>query len=216
MISAVIFDMDGLMVETESLYSKAAIEIARRRNKEFTLKIKQEMMGRLGIESMRIFKERLSLLESPQELLSERAIIYDRLLRKEGVKPMPGLYELLNLLDSLKIPYSIASSSKRRWIDFILESLKIKDRFVSILSGEDIKNGKPDPEIYIKAIKILGKPQEKCLILEDATSGVISAKKAGAKCIAVRNEFNQGLSFKEADLVLESLKDITKEVLECI
>ncbi|MEW6103016.1 MAG: HAD family phosphatase [bacterium] len=216
MISAVIFDMDGLMVDTEALYSRAVIGIVKKRNREFTQKIKQEMMGRLGIESMRILKERLSLAESPEELLSERAIIYDRLLKAEGAKPMPGLYELLDLLDSLKIPYAIASSSKRIWVDFIMESLKIKQRFVSILSGEDIKNGKPDPEIYTKSIEILRKPKEKCLVLEDALSGVIAGKRAGAKCIAVRNEFNKDLDFKDADLVLESLKDITKEVLEKI
>jgi len=214
MIKAVIFDMDGLIVDTEPLYSRAAIEIAKKRNKEFTLEIKQEMMGRLGIESMRIFKERLSLDESPEELLFERGILYDRLLKEEGAKPMPGLFEILGLLDSLKIPYSIASSSKRIWIDFILESLKIKDRFVSILSCEDIKRGKPDPEIYIKSIEILKKPKEECLVLEDAISGVIAGKRAGCKCIAVRNEFNRNLEFEGADLVVESLLDITKELLE--
>lgn len=214
MIKAVIFDMDGVMVDTESLYSKAAIEIAKKRGKEFTLEIKQEMMGRLGIESMRIFKERLSLDESPEELLAERGIIYDRLLKKDGVKPMPGLFELLDLLDKLKIPFGIASSSKGIWIDLILESLKIKNRFFFIISGDNVVNGKPHPEIYIKSIKILGVHPNKCLVLEDALSGVIAGKAAGAKCIAVRNEFNRDLKFKEADMVVDSLYEITKDVLE--
>ncbi|HAW50154.1 TPA: HAD family hydrolase [bacterium] len=216
MIKAVIFDMDGLMVDTEPLYSRAVIEIAKKKDKEFTLEIKQKMMGRLGIESMQIFKEHLNLPESPKELLEERAKIYDNFLRKEGVKPMEGLFELLALLDSLNIPYAIASSSRRIWIDFILENLNIKNRFVSIISGDEIEKGKPDPEIYIKTIQKMDVLPENTLVLEDAPAGVISAKNAGCKCIAVRNEYTSDLEFKEADLIVLSLLEITEDILQTL
>jgi HAD superfamily hydrolase (TIGR01509 family) len=215
-IASVIFDMDGLMADTEPLYSEAAIIIAKRRGKEFTLSIKQEMMGRVGTESMRIFKERLGLSESVEELLTERAEIYDKILTEERIRPMPGLFNLLDLLSELNLPLAVASSSKRRWIERILSSLNIKKRFCVIVSAEDVVNGKPDPEIYLKTAKRLGIPIDRCLVLEDAPSGLIAAKRAGAKCIIVRNQFTRDLDFSEADIVVDSLLAIEREMLRRI
>ncbi|MBU1599301.1 HAD family phosphatase [bacterium] len=213
MIFALLFDMDGLMVDTEPLYTEAAQEIARKAGKEFTLEIKQEMMGRLGIDSMRIFKERLSLLESEDVLLEERGIAYDKLLRERGVKPMPGLFELIHLASSLGLLLAVASSCRKKWVDFILSELNIRARFKAILTGDDVTKGKPDPEIYLKAAEKLGVLPQHCLVLEDAPLGVLSGKRAGAACIAVLSQHTKGFEFKEADLVVESLSEVTEEVL---
>jgi len=214
MILALLFDMDGLMVDTEPLYTEAAQEIARKRGQEFTLEIKQDMMGRLGIDSMRIFKERLSLLESEDVLLEERGIAYDKLLRERGVKPMPGLFELIHLASSLGLLLAVASSCRKKWVDFILSELNIRARFKAILTGDDVTKGKPDPEIYLKAAERLGVLPQHCLVLEDAPQGIISGKRAGAKCIAVLSQHTKGFEFKEADLVVESLSEVTEEVLK--
>ena len=201
------------MVDTEPLYTEAAQEIARKAGKEFTLEIKQEMMGRLGIDSMRIFKERLSLLESEDVLLEERGIAYDKLLRERGVKPMPGLFELIHLASSLGLSLAVASSCRKKWVDFILSELNIRARFKAILTGDDVTKGKPDPEIYLKAAEKLGVLPQHCLVLEDAPLGVLSGKRAGAACIAVLSQHTKGFEFKEADLVVESLSEVTEEVL---
>jgi len=212
MIKAVIFDMDGLMVDTEPLYSKAMSQVAEKRGKSFTLDIKQKLMGRRAIESLTIFKEQLGLNESPEELLREREEIYGKLLA-QNVTPMPGLFKLLDLLNKLDIRKAIASSSKRKWIELIIHKLGILDQFEIIVSGEEIKHGKPDPEIYLLTSKKLNLAPEECLVLEDALSGVASAKAAKMKCITVPNQFTQGLDFSNADLVVNSLEEIDETIL---
>ncbi len=213
MIKAVVFDMDGLMVDTEPLYSEAMSQVAEKRGKCFTLNIKQKVMGRVAIESLTIFKEQLGLNESPTELLEEREEIYGKLLA-QNLKPMPGLFRLLHLLEEMNIRKAIASSSKRLWIDLIVNKLGILERFEIIVSGQEVKHGKPNPDIYLLAAKKLNLNPEECLVLEDAFSGVAAAKSAKMKCIAVPNQFTQGLDFSNADLILNSLEDINESILK--
>ncbi len=212
MIKAVIFDMDGLMVDTEPLYSKAMNQVAQKRGKCFTLEIKQKMMGRLAIESLTIFKETLGLTESVQELLEEREGIYGNLLR-QGVTPMPGLFELIELLNKMGIHKAIASSSKKQWIDLIIDKLGFRNEFEVIVSGQEVERGKPNPDIYLLAAQKLNLDAAECLVLEDAISGVQAAKAAKMKCIAVPNQFTQGLDFPQVDLIVNSLKEIDEELL---
>jgi beta-phosphoglucomutase family hydrolase len=212
MIKAVIFDMDGLMVDTEPLYSQAMQQVAQKRGKCFTLELKQKIMGRLAIDSMRIFKEALGLNESPEEILEEREKIYGKLIAQE-IKPMPGLFKVLELLDKMGIRKAIASSSKRCWIELIIDKLGIRNQFEIIVSGQEIQRGKPNPDIYLLAAKKLNLKPQQCLVIEDATSGVKSAKSANMKCIAIPNQFTQGLDFSGADLVLNSLEEINEHLL---
>ncbi|MEW6095248.1 MAG: HAD family phosphatase [bacterium] len=212
MIKAVIFDMDGLMVDTEPLYSVAMSQIAEKRGKCFTLDIKQKVMGRLPIESLTIFKEQLGLNESPEKLLEEREEIYGKILA-QNVKPMPGLFSILELLSKMSIRKAIASSSQRVWIDLIVNKLGILDQFEIIVCGQEVKHGKPKPDIYLLAAKKLNLNPEQCLVLEDAVSGVEAAKSANMKCIAIPNQFTQGLDFSNADLVANSLEEIDKSIL---
>ncbi|MEW6607547.1 MAG: HAD family phosphatase [bacterium] len=208
-IKAVIFDMDGLMVDTEPLYSEAMKQVAAKRGKCFTLPLKQKLMGRLPIESLTIFKEELELEEPAIRLLEEREEIYTRLLA-QNIKPMPGFFKLLHLLNEIGIRKAIASSSKRRFIELIVNKLGIVEQFEVIVSGEEVKYGKPNPDIYLLAAEKLNISPQECLVLEDALTGVMSAKAAKMKCIAVPNQFTQGLDFSCADLVVNSLEEVDK------
>jgi HAD superfamily hydrolase (TIGR01509 family) len=190
-------------------------QVAQKRGKCFTLELKQKIMGRLAIDSMRIFKEALGLNESPEEILEEREKIYGKLIAQE-VKPMPGLFKVLELLDKMGIRKAIASSSKRRWIELIIDKLGIGRQFEVIVSGQEIKRGKPNPDIYLLVAKKLNLMPVECLVLEDATSGVKSAKAANMKCIAIPNEFTQGLDFSHADIVLNSLEEIDEHLLNTL
>ncbi|HAV43631.1 TPA: hypothetical protein DCX15_06435 [bacterium] len=213
MIEAVIFDMDGLMVDTESFYTQAITEVANKRGREFTLKLKQEMMGRQGIESMTIFKEQLELEETPLELLEERSKIFGGLLNASRIEPLPGLLKLLDELRKEGIRRAIASSSKRCWIEIIVSRFGLDGEFEVIVSGDDVRYGKPDPEIYLLTARRLGLSPENCLVLEDAPVGVIAAKKAGMYCIVCPNQFSQGLDFSLADTVVNSLEDVTLNLI---
>lgn len=205
--------MDGLMVDTESIYTDAMREMARMRDKEFTLEMKRELMGRAGIESMEIFKQRLNLQESPEDLLEERGRVFGRLLSTSKIEPMPGLKELVGLLKRIGKRRAVASSSERHWIATILLRLGLEGEFEVVVSGEDVKKGKPHPEIYLLAAKRLHLPPERCLVLEDTPVGVMAAKEAGMRCIACPNQFTDGLDFHRADLVVSSLKEIDSNLI---
>lgn len=214
MIKAIIFDMDGLIVDTEVLYSIALQEIAQKRGKNFTHELKRAMIGRHGTSSMDIFREKLGLHETAEDLLIEREDIYGKLLNKAELVPMPGLFELLLLADTMAIPVAIASSSSECWIKIVINKLGIENRFKAIVSGYNVENSKPYPDIYLLAAKRLGIPPQYCLALEDTPIGMEAAKRAGMICVAVPNQYSIGLDFSMADMVIDSLKDVEDEVVK--
>ncbi|MFH1612364.1 MAG: HAD family phosphatase [bacterium] len=213
-IKSFVFDMDGLMVETESLYGQALTEIAYQKRKKISQKTRYQIMGRDAIDGMTIFKKDLDLKESVLEILDQREKIYKELLTNAILEPLSGLIELLNLLKKMQFQIALASSSQRCWIDIILEKLNIASFFEIIVSRNEVKKSKPDPEIYLLAAKKLNLNPNQCLALEDTIPGIESAKKAGMKCIAIPNKFNKNENFFNADLVLNSLCEIDENFLK--
>ncbi|MEO0098239.1 MAG: HAD family phosphatase [candidate division WOR-3 bacterium] len=208
-----IFDYDGVIVDTEPIYLLAMQEMAKKRGKDFTLETKREVMGTGGLLSMKIMKERLSLKENPEELLKERSEIYGRLLSRFGIAPRPGLFFALTLFKKMGFEKAIASSSQRKWIEMGLKSLGIENEFKVIVSGEEVKEAKPAPEIFLLASSRLGIDKEKCLVLEDTLPGVKAAKGARMRCIAIPNQYNQDEDFSLADRKISSLLEITEEMI---
>jgi HAD superfamily hydrolase (TIGR01509 family) len=145
----------------------------------------------------------------------ERDEIFKDLLDKE-LKTMPGLWEVLDLLDSLNIKKAIATSSKKYWLDLILERINLKDRFVVTVSGDEVRRGKPNPEIYLLVCHRLMLRPDECLVLEDTPAGVTSAKEAGMKAVAIPNEYTKELNFPLADKRIDSLLDIDRNFLDRI
>ncbi|MBI4752949.1 HAD family phosphatase [Candidatus Desantisbacteria bacterium] len=213
MIKAVILDMDGLMIDTESLYSIALQMVAQKRGKEFTYELKRTIIGKPGMISMAIFKEYLELSDDVAQLLHERETAYGELLDKAELIPMSGLLDLLDLLDNLGLSAAIASSSQGQWIRVVIDKLGIDNRFKAIVSVNDVENGKPYPDIYLLAAKRLGVSPEHCLALEDTPTGMEAARRAGMICVAVPNQYSQGLDFSMADMVIDSLDEVKNKVL---
>lgn len=209
----VIFDFDGVIVDTEPLYFQAMQQMAKKRGKDFSLETKKEVMGTGGLLSMKIMKERLALRESPEELLKERGEIYGALLKQFGISPMPGLFSALNLFNEMGFDKAIASSAQRKWIELGLKSLGITQEFKVIISGEEVKEAKPNPEIFLLASKRLGIKKERCLVLEDTITGVKAAKAAGMRCIAIPNQYNRDEDFSRADITICSLEKINERLI---
>ncbi len=209
-----IFDFDGVLVDTEPIYFMAMQEMAKKRGKDFTLKIKKEVMGTGGLMSMKIMKERLALLEKPEELLAERGEIYGKLLKRQRIRPMPGLFKVLSLLNEMGFEKAIASSSRREWIELALKELNIVKEFKVIVSGEEVKEAKPAPDIFLLAVLRLGLKKERCFIIEDTLVGVAAAKRAGIRCIAIPNQYNRDEDFSQATLVIKSLEEINETMIK--
>lgn len=191
-VACVIFDMDGLLLDTETSYTVAQEEIARRFGKTFDWKIKAQMMGKKALEAADVFISELGLhgLITANAFLSEREVILDRLFAQAQL--MPGAERLIEHLSSSSIPIGLATSSHRR--HFELKTSKHTDLFKLfdvIVTGDEVSRGKPDPEIFLLALEKLNASRHlqltpnDCLVFEDAPSGVEAALTADMKVIMV-------------------------------
>jgi HAD superfamily hydrolase (TIGR01509 family) len=205
-IKAVIFDMDGIIVDTEPLSQEVDELIFK---KEFNITIGDVYFETVGIkeeEAIEFYIKHFGLDINADELVSKKRAIYGELL-KEKASPIQGSVELIN---SIKRRYrlALASSATVEYVRTVLKKLTIEDAFEVIVTGDDVKNGKPDPEIYLLAATKLGVDPSECLVLEDAEKGVKAAKEAGMKCIAVPTEFTKNLDFSRADLVIGNMTKV--------
>jgi len=203
---AVIFDMDGLMFNTEDLYFQVGAELMRRRGREYTRELNDAVMGCTPQACFEAMIRWHRLDERWQSMAAESEELFLSLL--DGVlAPMPGLLELLNALDTAGVPKAICTGSSRRVLDAVLSRFCMAPQFQFTLAAEDITHGKPHPEIYLKAAARLGLPPEEILVLEDSQAGCRAAADAGAIVVAVPGEYSSSQDFSAATLVIPSLTD---------
>jgi HAD superfamily hydrolase (TIGR01509 family) len=203
---AVVFDLDGLMFNTEDIYTRVGSELLRRRGYEFTGNLKDAMMGlqpRPAFEAMIGWH---GLKDTWLELATESNAIFLTELDSR-LAMMPGLAELLLALEAAGIPKAIATSSGRLLAHACLNAFDLIPRFQFILTAEDIAHGKPDPEIYQTAARRLGLSPSEILVLEDSENGCRAAAAAGAYAVAVPAPHSQRHDFGMASLVVASLAD---------
>ncbi|MGH8247489.1 MAG: HAD family hydrolase [Gammaproteobacteria bacterium] len=205
-IRAVVFDLDGLMLNTEELYVEVGTEILRRRGKLFTQDLIDKMMGRPSAVALGLMIEEHALTDSVEQLLAETDAIFPDILRRR-LAPMPGLLELLAALEEHNIPKGIATSSRRVFVDRVLPQLDLHARFEFILTSEDIVHGKPDPEIYLKAAAAHGVEPREMLVFEDSANGCRAAVGAGAVTVAVPGHHSRVHDFSGVTLIADSLED---------
>jgi HAD superfamily hydrolase (TIGR01509 family) len=203
---AVVFDMDGLMFNTEDLYTLVGGELLRRRGLEFSEPLKNEMMGLPPRESFNVMIRRHGLTETWQALSAESNQIFLSLL--EGhLAPMPGLLPLLDSLERAGLPAAIATSSPRELLTACLARLPARGVFAFCLAAEDVAHGKPHPEIYQKAAKRFGISPNTMAVLEDSQTGCRAAAAAGAFTVAVPGDHSRSHDFSAANLVIDTLGD---------
>jgi HAD superfamily hydrolase (TIGR01509 family) len=203
---AVVFDLDGLMFNTEELYQEVGATLLARRGYEFTPELLDQMMGRPSHVALQIMIDTHTLKATVEELLAETDEIFPEILRTR-LAPMPGLVELLAALEAREIPKAIATSSRRSFVERVLDTFNYRPRFSPILTSEDITHGKPHPEIYLQAAERLNIPPTEMLVLEDSQNGCRAAVAAGAITVAVPGAHSRRHDFTGAALVAESLYD---------
>ena len=203
---AVVFDLDGLMFNTEELYQDVGSELLRRRDREFTKELLDQMMGRPGRISLQIMIDWHSLEATVDELERETDEIFVDILATR-LAPMPGLLALLNALEQANVPKAIATSSRRAFVETVLGRFDLEPRFRFILSAEDVIDGKPHPEIYLKAAARFGVPPDRVVVLEDSQNGCAAAVAAGTITVAVPGGHSLSHNFDGARLSIDSLAD---------
>jgi HAD superfamily hydrolase (TIGR01509 family) len=205
-IRAVCFDLDGLMFNTEHVFYESAEVLLQRRGLAMSRGAMDAMLGRRPLESFQALIDYLGLKEGPAELLAEsRLAFYDLLETK--LQPMPGLFELLDLIETAGIPKGVATSSPLDYLHNVFGRFDLLKRFPIALTAESVTHGKPHPEIYLKAADQLGVRPEEMLVLEDTQTGTRAGAAAGAFVVSVPHEHTASHDFSLAKYVATGLND---------
>ncbi|MDA7950410.1 MAG: HAD family phosphatase [Pirellulaceae bacterium] len=205
-IQAVAFDLDGLMFNTEELYQHVGGVLLRRRGKEFTPELLDQMMGRQAPVALQIMIDWHQLDATVDDLKRETMGVFEEIL-DDRLRPMPGLVELLQFLDENQIPRSVATSSTRQFVDRVLSMYDWPGQFKFILAAEDVAHGKPHPEIYLRAAELFGVKPQQMLVLEDSQNGCQAGVAAKALTVAVPSGHSLTHNFTGAFAVAGSLAD---------
>jgi HAD superfamily hydrolase (TIGR01509 family) len=203
---AVVFDLDGLMFNTEELYQEVGTELLARRGKQMEAELLDAMMGRQAPIALQIMIDWHSLDASVADLARETEQVFAAIL-EERLECMPGLLELLGALERAGLPKAIGTSSGPRFVENVLAKFDLAPRFDFILTADDIRDGKPHPEIYLHAARRFGFPPRDLLVLEDSYNGCQAAIRAGTFAVAVPSGHSLRHDFQGAALRVDSLAD---------
>jgi HAD superfamily hydrolase (TIGR01509 family) len=203
-IEAIIFDLDGLMVDSEPLARQAWRALLAEHGHTLDRETFNAMLGLRLMDSSRLVKGRFDLPLTIEQIADRRSELFLASL-PGNLQPMPGLTELLSAIDARGLRRAVATSSPGFYAPVALREIGAADGFVVIITGDSVARGKPAPDIYLAAAAALALPPAVCLALEDSPNGVRAAKAAGMCCIAVPNEQSAGLDLSEADAIMPSL-----------
>jgi len=210
-MSAIIFDLDGVIIDSEDLQYKAYCEVLKPYDRRPTFDEYAEHWIAAGRGPEYAVKT-WGLPIEPDELRRVRGPIYHEMLRAE-VTLMPGVVAALERLHG-RFPMAIATNSIAKDVGYVVEHFGLGRFFNSVVSRDDYRRAKPEPDAFLTAAARLETPAKRCVVIEDAHKGVLAAHRAGTRCIAVPNKWTAKNDFSLADSVLGSLDELTAELIE--
>lgn len=210
--NAVIFDLDGLLIDSEPFWRLAEVQVFNQLGVPLTEKMCAETVGLRIDEVIQYWfdkfpwdSEHHSLKFVEEDILEKM----EELISTQGMA-MKGVKESISYFNDLRLPMAVASSSKMRLIECAVDRLNIRKHFQTLCSAEHCEKGKPHPEVYLNAAKALGIPPEECVALEDSVNGIRAAKAAGMLCVAIPEKKSYSKDFALADYTLENLAEVEK------
>jgi HAD superfamily hydrolase (TIGR01509 family) len=214
LIAAVVFDMDGVIVDSERVWDDVREAYTREVGGTYSESATRDMMGMSSVEWSRYMAEKLGVPGTPEEI---NAAIVARMLERYGEAPplIPGAVDAVRRC-AARWPLAVASSSNPELIEVVLEASGLRDVIPIAVSSQDVARGKPAPDVYLEAARRLGVDPRSCAAVEDSHNGIRSAKAAGMRVIAVPNpHFPPGdEALAQADVVIESIAQLTPDVIE--
>jgi HAD superfamily hydrolase (TIGR01509 family) len=208
-----IFDMDGVIIDSEPLYKEMNKKIFEELGAEFN---EDEYNGFVGIAADKMWqhvKDKYKLRESVGELkeLASKGK-YSLLLNTELICTA-GVTDLLREIKNKNHITCIASSSRMKNIKLIMEKTSLEHYFDFFIGGDDIEKGKPDPDIFLKARDTAGFPEENCIVIEDSNNGVVAAKRAGMKCAGFKNKNSGDQDLSLADIIIKDFSEENRKII---
>lgn len=213
MIKALVFDFDGLILDTETAEYETFREVYRRHGQDLPLDVWGKWIGTDG-SGFNPYDHLDELVGQPlvrEDIRNLRKETYDMLMQNQDIRP--GVREMLQSAQELGLRIGLASSASREWVTGYLSQYGIIDYFGCIWTRDDVAHAKPDPELYLRALESLGAAPSEAIAFEDSPNGALAAKRAGMHCVIVPNPTTDQLLFGEHDARLSSMLGVDLQSL---
>jgi HAD superfamily hydrolase (TIGR01509 family) len=207
-IRALVFDFDGLILDTEEPVYRSWLEVYQAHGEELPFERWVQIVGSTttGFHPQHHLEERLGR-PLPKEVLDRRVGRRTEMILAQAV--LPGVVQHLDAARELGLGLGVASSSTREWVAGHLDRLGILGRFDCLRCRDDVANAKPEPDLYLAVLDCLGVDASEAIAIEDSPNGVAAAKRAGMRCVAIPNSITASLDLSKADVTLASLAEVT-------
>lgn len=216
-IRAVLFDMDGVLINTEPLHYRMWKETFRGRGLEIDYDVYKGCIGTTDAYLMELILDNYGRdFREDKKLAQERAVIEKRLLREEGFPEMPGVKEMVKRLHEAGFLLAVASSSPPERIHEAINYIGVRPYFSLLNSAENVARSKPAPDIYLDTAKKLGVEPAECIVLEDSENGSIAAVSAGMICVGLDNPDSGNQNLERAAVIIQSLQEFTPELIRSL
>lgn len=212
---AVIFDMDGVLTDTEPCHVAAEKTLFKEFDINLTTSYLQSFMGTSFKHVLNSIIKKYQL-DTNLEYLVPKYEKYIASFYRENALIIPGAIELLNKIHQENIPLALASSSSHELISIVLDKFHLKEYFQSVVSGSDVKYTKPEPDIFLKTAAELHVDPQKCLVIEDSANGVKAAKSAGMVCVGFKSPNSGNQDLASADIIIEQLSELTVDKIKTL
>ena len=216
MLSAVFFDLDGVIVNSEPPQMKVFDMLLKKEGISLDKSDFFEYTGKRTIDNFKDIVKRFGLKKTPEEYTALKDKLYFQLLKEGEIFPNDDAVLLIKELYKERVPLALVSGSPKRDIEYILSCLNLEKIFQTIISAEDVKNGKPDPEGYLLAATVLSVSPDKVWVIEDSFSGVLAAKRGKFNVIAVPTLYTKDHDFSLADVVFEKFSEVRNFLMKLV
>lgn len=209
MLDAIIFDMDGVIIDSEPFFIEAENILLKRHGHNVPWEYHFQFQGTTHDYMWKLMKQDYHLDDTVKNLVNEATVIRESLIKDKGLTPIPGVLDFITKIKNRNIPLAVASSSPKKDIVATIETFNLQDDFSFLVSGEEVENSKPFPDIFIAAAHNLDVLPDNCVVIEDSRNGVIAGKKAGMKVIGYRNPNFPPQDLSAADIITSDFTKLT-------
>ncbi len=215
-MKAVIFDMDGVLVDSEPLHYESDITLLERLGISAPEGYLDRFVGMTNPVMWAEIAREFAIEKDVEEILNAQLSLKLKLLKKANLKPIDGIPELLAEIRKARIPVAVASSSSAIFIKEVLARIGVARYIDAYVSGENVPKSKPEPDVYLKAAETIGVEPAFCVAIEDSKNGAIAAKRAGMKCVGYRNPHPGNQDLSVCDLVVDDFRALRLKDLRAL